>query len=248
MTTEDTKKMLRMEVDQIFQFNCAPGVSCFTKCCQDVTIVLTPYDVIRMKNALGISSEEFIDKYTVIVPKKDKLIPMVVLKMDEESKKCTLVSDKGCGIYADRPWPCRMYPLNLNDDGTYGMIAERSKCKGLDEDAKMKINDWLIGQGVLVYEEMNELFAEITIPLSAQNLDIDNPQIHQMVFMALYNQDKFKDFVFKSSFLKKFVIEDEIIEKIKDDDIELMKFAFDWIKFGILGQKTMWIKAGADGK
>jgi len=48
-----------MESVHPFQFNCNPGVSCFTQCCQDVTIVLTPYDVLRLKNGLKISSGEF---------------------------------------------------------------------------------------------------------------------------------------------------------------------------------------------
>ena len=236
---------LRLGSDKKFQFNCAPGVSCFTQCCQDVTIILTPYDVLRMKNSLGITSGEFIDKYTIIVPKKERIIPMVVLKMSEETKKCPFVSDKGCGIYENRPWPCRMFPLNLNDDGTYGIIPDNSRCKGLNEDVHIKIEDWLVGQGVPIYDEINRLFSEVTIPLSAEKLDIDNTQINQMIFMAMYNLDKFKDFVFNSSFLKKFVVEEKIIEKIKSDDLELLKFSFNWIKFGIFGAKTMTVKNDA---
>jgi Fe-S-cluster containining protein len=245
---KNKKDTARLEMNHDFQFNCAPGVSCFTQCCQDVTIVLTPYDIVRMKNELKISSEEFIDKYTLIIPKKDILIPMVVLKMDEETKKCALVSEKGCTIYENRPWPCRMFPLNLNDDGTFSLISDNSVCKGLDEDVKMNISDWLIGQGVPIYDEINELFSEVTIPLSAMKLDIDNDKVYQMIFMSLYNLDKFKDFVFKSSFLEKFDIDEARIEKMKTDDLELLKFSFDWIKFGILGQKTMTVKKGVNTK
>ena len=46
----------RMEAEHLFQFQCYPGVSCFTQCCRDVTIVLTPYDVLRLKNCLKMSS------------------------------------------------------------------------------------------------------------------------------------------------------------------------------------------------
>jgi len=237
MNDENNKN--RLEINHNFQFNCSPGVTCFTECCQDVTIVLTPYDIIRMKKALNITSDEFIDKYTIILPKNDRLIPMVVLKMDEESKKCQLVSDKGCTVYENRPWPCRMFPLNLNDDGTFSVITDTSRCKGLEEKDQKKITDWLIGQGVPVYDEINELLTEITIPLNVEKPDIDNDKVYQMIFMCLYNIDKFKDFVFKSSFLKKFSIHEKRIEKVKNDDLELLKLAFDWIKFGILGEKTL---------
>jgi hypothetical protein len=55
-----------MDADHVFRFHCSPGVACFTRCCADVTIALTPYDVIRLKNALGISSDAFLEKYTMI--------------------------------------------------------------------------------------------------------------------------------------------------------------------------------------
>jgi len=245
MNETDNKKPIRMGPEEAFKFKCAPGVPCFTNCCQDVTIVLTPYDVLRMKNGLEITSEEFIDKYTVVIHKEKGLIPMVVIKMDDETKKCPFVSEKGCAIYNDRPWPCRMYPLDMNDDGTFGILAKKSLCKGFEEDQQLVIAEWLLEQELPVYDEMNALFTEVTAPLRAEELDIDNPQIFQMTFMALYNLDKFKDFVFNSSFLDRFEVDELTLEKIKRRDIELLKFSFDWIKFGVFGQKLFQVKPEA---
>ena len=45
-----------------FRFACHPGVSCFTQCCRKLDLFLYPYDIIRLKKRLGISSEEFLDK------------------------------------------------------------------------------------------------------------------------------------------------------------------------------------------
>jgi uncharacterized protein len=232
----------RLDADHIFRFQCSPGLSCFTECCGDVTIALTPYDVMRLKNALAVNSEKFLDDYTIIIPKQGKLIPLVLLKMNEADKRCPFVTPQGCSVYADRPWPCRMFPLNVNDDGTFSVIAEAKKCRGLEQDTGQRISDWLIEQGVPVYDEMNNLLGQITSPLRAQQPDIDNPQILKMVFMALYNLDKFKDFVFSSTFLDRFDIENTKIEKIKRSDIELLQFAFDWIKFGVFGQKLFQVK------
>ena len=39
-----------------FKFRCHPGVSCFTECCGKTTIILTPYDILRLKNRLRITS------------------------------------------------------------------------------------------------------------------------------------------------------------------------------------------------
>jgi hypothetical protein len=211
-----------------------------------VTIVLTPYDVLRMKNNLRVPSFEFLDRYTVIIPKDGRLIPMVALLMNEDDKRCPFVDRSGCRIYKDRPWACRMYPLDMNDDGTLRIIAGSGSCLGLKEKSLSRIGDWLVDQGVPVYDEMNRLFAEITNPLRAQKLDIDNPAIYKMVFMALYNLDRFRDFVLTSSFLQKFEIEPLTVEKVKRNDLDLLKFAYDWIKFGLFGQKTLRLRKEAD--
>jgi Fe-S-cluster containining protein len=235
----------RMDAEHVFCFDCGPHVPCFTECCQDVTIVLTPYDVLRLKNALEIPSDAFLDTYTVIIPREKRLIPMVALKMNETDKRCPFVTEKGCSVYEDRPWPCRMYPLDMNDDGTFSPITDASRCKGLNENKAHRISNWLVEQGVPMYDEMNQLFSEITAPLQAQELDIDNPKIYQMTFMALYNLDTFRKFVFESSFMDRFELEPLTIEKLKRSDLELLKFSFDWVKFGIFGQKTLHIRENA---
>ncbi|MBN2396487.1 MAG: YkgJ family cysteine cluster protein [Candidatus Atribacteria bacterium] len=233
----------RLEEVHAFQFRCHPGVSCFTSCCQDINIVLTPYDVLRMKNGLGISSEEFLDKYTIIVPKEGKLLPVVILKMNDDDKRCPFVTkETGCRIYSDRPWPCRMYPLTMNDDGTYSLITDASRCKGLEEKDTNKVIDWLHTQEVEEYDELNEFLSSLTIQMQSQKLAIDNPQIQQMIFMSLYNIDKFRKFVFESTFLERLDVEEDILEKIKNSDTDLLKFAFEWIKFGLFGKKVFWVK------
>ena len=136
--TVKKKSLLRMDAEHLFQFRCASGIPCFTKCCQDITIVLSPLTRARMKNAVGILSDEFIDKYTLIIRRENLLIPMIVIKMNEGDKRCPFVTETGCKIYNDRPWPCRMYPLNMNDDGTFSFITDASRCFGLKEEEKIK--------------------------------------------------------------------------------------------------------------
>ncbi|MBU2497345.1 MAG: YkgJ family cysteine cluster protein [Proteobacteria bacterium] len=232
----------RMDPEHSFEFNCYPGVPCFTQCCEDINIVLTPYDVLRLKRAIAVSSGEFLDKYAIVIPRQKRLIPLVMLKMNEGDKKCPFVTNAGCAIYSDRPWPCRMYPLDMNEDGTFGLITKASRCLGLNEKEGWRIAEWLVAQGIVPYDEMNALFSTITSPLQAGDLDIDNPNIAKMVFMGLYNLDRFRDFVFGSTFLERFDVDSVRIEKIKRDDTELLKFAIDWIKFGLLGQKLFQVK------
>ncbi len=236
----------RMDLEHVFRFSCGPRVSCYTQCCQDVTIALTPYDVMRMKNALEVPSGEFLENYTVMVSKEKQLIPLVVLKMNEGDKKCPFVTEQGCRIYEDRPWACRMFPLDMGEDGTFRLITDSSRCKGLNERQSQRISEWLVDQGIIPYDRMNNLFAEITNPLKAQQPDIDNPSISKMIFMAMYNLDRFREFVLESSFLDRFEVDHVRVEKIKRSDEELLKFGFDWIKFGVFGQLLFRVRPGRE--
>jgi len=238
----------KMEINDKINFDCFPGIPCFTQCCKDVNIVLSPYDLLRLKNALGIRSEEFLDEYTIILYKEKKLLPIVVLKMDKEDKKCPFVSNRGCKVYMDRPWACRMFPLDMNDDGTFKLIVDSKHCLGLNEKKEWSISDWLFDQGIPDYEYMNSKLSEITTPLKALESEIDNPQIQDMLFMALYNLDKFREFILTSSFLEKFQLEISRIERILINDVELLKLGIDWIKFGLFGQKTLKIREKALSK
>lgn len=52
----------------------------------------------------------------------------------------------------------------------------------------------------------------------------------KMFFLACYNIDKFRDFVFNSTFLKRYDFPEQDIESIKNDDINLLQFGFEWLK------------------
>lgn len=224
-------------------FECSPGSPCYTKCCRDVTIALTPYDLIRLKKALNIDSDTFIDRYTIMLPKPKKVLPLLILKMNEEDKKCPFVTPKGCSVYEDRPWACRMYPLDINDDGTYRIIGKPGECLGLSSKVQWKISDWLVSQGIPTYDEMSKVVTQVILPLTVYEPEIENPQISQMVFMALYNLDRFRNFIFNSSFLQKLQVAENRISSIKEDDLALLEFGVDWIKFGIFGEKIFSVKA-----
>ena len=104
----------RLAEDESFCFGCRSDLPCFTRCCANVNILLTPVDVLRLSRRLGITTTEFIDQHALLPITKDLKLPTVMLKMsDAEDKRCSFVSEKGCGVYEDRPWSCRMYPVAM---------------------------------------------------------------------------------------------------------------------------------------
>jgi len=54
----------RLLTGDTFKFDCHSSVACFTRCCKDADMYLYPYDVIRMKNRLGMSSDKFLERHT----------------------------------------------------------------------------------------------------------------------------------------------------------------------------------------
>ncbi|MFC1586540.1 YkgJ family cysteine cluster protein, partial [Fibrobacterota bacterium] len=65
----------------------------------------------------------------------------------------------------------------------------------------------------------------------------------EMYYLVCYNIDVFRRFVFESTFLKSFEVDSQVLERIKNDDIELLKFGFNWLKFSLFKEKTMHLKA-----
>ena len=66
----------------------------------------------------------------------------------------------------------------------------------------------------------------------------------KMFFLVCYNIDKFREFVFNSTFLKRYDLSKEKIEEIKKDDIKLLQFGFEWLKHSFFqtGQETFKVK------
>jgi len=253
---DDMKKRIlekyeRLSIEDKFTFKCEPGISCFTKCCGDVNIFLTPYDVLRLKKRLGITSGEFIDKYTIMPFTKDQQLPVLLLKMDESNdKRCFFVGEQGCTVYEDRPWPCRMYPIGKaqaeSADGKSGeefyFIMAEDLCEGVGQGKEWSIHEWITNQGVLDYDEFGEYFKKLTLHPFFQKGGELPPEKIEMYFMSLYDLDKFREFLFESGFFKRFEVEDWLIEKLKVSDSELLRFGYQWIFFALFGEPTLKIR------
>jgi len=238
-----------LKPDDEFQFDCHKGLNCFTQCCRNVNIFLTPYDILRMKNALGFSSEQFLKEYTHTFIAENGL-PAVSLKMaDDEARSCPFVSPDGCRIYEDRPWSCRIYPLQPESTQSteksgkeFYSIMDIPFCLGFQENKTSTVRQWLAEQGIPIYMEMEPYFKKITLNPFLKDKVIENPKIQQMYYMACYDLDRFRRFVFDSSFLNQFETDPEEIEQIKEDDVALYKFAMKWLEYGLIGQRAFKVR------
>ena len=73
------------------------------RCCREKLIPVNPYEIARLAVHLGISTTDFIQHYT------DGGTALAV----RPDVTCIFLDGSGCGVHADRPLACRLYPLGL---------------------------------------------------------------------------------------------------------------------------------------
>ena len=245
----------RMGPDDTFRFGCHPGVSCFNHCCSDVNIFLSPYDVLRMRKRLGMGSTEFLEKHVLLPVQKDMRTPVVVLRMNgDEAKSCPFVGPSGCSIYEDRPWPCRMYPVGLaasrdTPDGWRGerfyFLMEEEGCTGFSEADEWTVREWMEDQGVEEYDRWGEAYKELTLHEFFENGGQLSPERLEMFYTAMYDLDRFRTFVFESSLLKKFDVDEDLVEEMRYSDEALLRFGHLWLRFALFREATMKLREEA---
>ena len=238
-----------LELGSKLKFSCHPGVSCFNACCKHADITLTPYDVIRMKDSLGITSTDFLKKHTVPFQMDGDGVPGIKLRTTDEGA-CLLVDDeKGCTIYEDRPTACRYYPIGhmamkpkdaTVDEVRYFMINE-DHCKGHDEDKEQTIQEFLSEQGVADFDNMNKEWLQVMLKKKSAGPTVGTPPESslQLFFMASFDVDRFRRFVMSDAFKKSYDLEDSVYETFEKEDIALMLFGTKLLKQVLFGEKTI---------
>jgi len=244
----DLEGKRQLRADEPFCFACHPQVPCFTRCCADVNILMTPVDVLRLSRRLGLTTTEFLDRHCLIPLTKDLKLPTVMLRMsDTPEKRCSFVGEGGCTVYQDRPWSCRMYPVAMAlpparagvEPQPMYFLLEDSHCEGHGGGQTWTVEEWRSDQGIAQREDLEVGFREIVSHpwfIGGRQLD---PKRMEMFFTACYDLDKFRCFVFESSFLSRFELEEELVEKMRGDDDELLRFAFRWLRFALFAEPTL---------
>lgn len=238
----------RLGPDSSFCFACHEGLSCFTDCCANVNIFLTPLDVLTLARRTGLTTKQFLDRHCLMPITKDLHLPVVLLRMQEtEGKRCPFVGEHGCTVYDARPWACRMYPVAMGlpparageePEPTF-VLLEDDYCKGRSESKQWTVRSWQRDQGVLDREPLEMGFRELVgHPWFIGGRQLDEKRI-EMFFMATYDLDTFRDFVFESTFLKRFALEKELVEAIRVDDEALLRFAYRWVRFALFAEPTI---------
>jgi len=124
-------------------------------CCRHKKIQVNPYEVTRLAANRGMSTAEFIERYT-----HDS---GTILNWEEDSA-CVFLDSKGCVVHPDRPLVCRLYPLGRHvlpsGEESFSEIEPDQNCKGVYSDKGM-IAAYLESQGARLFMEAADKYLDL---------------------------------------------------------------------------------------
>ena len=228
---------------QTFTFACHPAVRCFNACCGDLNLMLTPFDVLRLRRALGIPSREFIHERCHVDVAPDTGLPHLRLRMREDmpGKPCPFVSPQGCTVYQDRPGACRTYPLGraTRPDGSGGVserffLVREDHCKGFGEDKQWTTDQWLADQGLEPYNASNDRTMAIMARVKERGAPVNANQAN-MTLLALYQLDSFAEFMAGTGLLDRLDVGPDRREAVLADEEARLDLAQDFVETVLFG-------------
>ena len=249
---------VQLTLDEKFQFRCHKGIACFNKCCENIDIMLTPYDVLRLKKRFGVSAREFIENETVDFTMDGQGMPGLKLRMRQGSTQCVNLTPDGCGVYEDRPAACRYYALGMAsmrrkesavDEDSYFVVKE-AHCLGHQEPHMQTVREYRRDQGIEDYDDINREWRQIVLKKRSSGPTVGKPseRSFELFFLVSYDIDGFRDFVASSSFGEVFELDDAFKQELMQDDVKLLRFGFRLLKQVLYGECSIPIKADAAEK
>lgn len=251
-TSDNNIVPVRLDLESKICFTCDKDLTCFTKCCYNNPVMLTPCDILKIKNRLKASSQEFLYAFTTVSKIEGTELPIPVLKpVDEERGRCPLLGPDGCSVYEDRPLACRYYPVgaglfhnsDADDNERFYALIKEPHCHGHDLGTEMTIKEWREEQGIPEYDAVNSRWIEMVLKRKSLGPFVNLPEkTLQMFFMGSYNLDSFREFVFSTPFLNIYELDESRVEKVKEDDWALFELAVDWMTSTLYGSGILKIR------
>ena len=231
---ENRKPGQRIQADQEFCFECKPRLSCFNTCCRDKRLPLWPYDLLRLRSALGLNSAQVLEKYAELEFDPVSGWPALRIRLTDEGA-CSFLSPEGCTVYHDRPAACRVYPLGRmaapgRGKGRPEVIYERQQtrnCQGWRQERQHTIDSWNRDQGLEPYNQANDSMLPLLFhPKREGKLELSPQQIHAVI-AALYNLDVFRQML-ESPALKD-MFDSARLKAAQSDDLAVLDLGRDFL-------------------
>jgi len=225
-----------LEKDTPFTFSCHSGLNCFTECCRLLELALSPYDVLRLRRATGLSSTDFLAQYVIVEDCEAEVFPRLYLTMvDDGRASCVFVAADGCTVYQDRPGACRAYPLGRASmqNGSGGaeehyILIHEPHCRGFLEKIPQTAERYCLDQGLAEYNRFNDNVASILKHPQVRRGKMLLPEERELFLLFLYDLDRLRIEI--SSGLIPDMTAITVQEIIAKNDEDLLLFAIEWLR------------------
>lgn len=240
-TEEFLDEMPEVRPGETFLFDCNPEVPCFKACCSDLNLMLTPYDVLRLRRSLRLGSEDFINQRAKVSFSQETGFPMEHLAMlDDAARSCPFLVESGCSVYQDRPAACRYYPVGRGCRRSASdelierhFLVKEEHCRGFEKGRDWTIEQWTDGQGLEPYKRMSDRYMDLMA--RQRGMGPITPKLSTMALLALYQLDSFQGFIKNVNLFSRVDVSDEDQAIMLEDEEALLPFAFNWMELVIFG-------------
>lgn len=195
---KDTLEELKME--DTFTFAC--GSECMGRCCQNITILLDPWDIEVMARHLQLTGQEFFSRYCKMETDRNTGWPMVWMAHAEQGKCIFMLEDGKCSIYPARSRNCRTFPLGRavrylsegeikRKEERVFMVDRMQFCLGQKSDRHWTVQEWFEDADAFTYYNMSDQYTEL-VDYAVRDLHSArwmNPKIVQMIIPLLMAPD-----------------------------------------------------------
>ncbi len=249
---------VELTLDSKFQFSCHEGVACFNACCKSIDITLLPYDILRLKRRLGLSSKEFVAQYTLPYEMDFHGMPGLKMAKKPRTSECVFLAEEGCTVYEDRPSACRYYALgsmgvrpkdtNMVEDIFF--VVKEAHCLGHNEPHTQTVGEYRKTQGIEKYDDMNREWRDLVIKKRSTGPTVGAPSERSMQLfdMCSYDMDSFREFIQTDGFKGVFDIDANQYAELRDDENRLYAFSIRFLKQVLFGEMSIPIKPDAARK
>jgi uncharacterized protein len=232
---EDTKDRTDLSPESRFRFHCRPGLACFNRCCREATIILSPYDILRLSRNLGLTTGDFLRRLTRREDEAGSGLPLVFMK-PARTGGCPLLGAGGCKVYEDRPAACRLFPVTQGSELTPQGVVERhflrrlDYCQGFTGEQEWTLATWQTDQGFPEFDRPRRPWLSLLLKQAQPGRTPQDDRILSQFYMVTYDLDAFRTFVFQSAFLKTHSLSVEEAMPLGTDDLALLHFSAGYLE------------------
>jgi len=227
-----------LSLDSALRFHCHAGLPCFNRCCRTPTVILSPYDLVRLKQCLKIGSGELLRRCTVQVVEQSSNLPLVFLDVHRTPEpRCPFVGEQGCTVYAHRPAACRLFPVTMGSRLTAGGVEDLyfcsplEYCRGFDDGQEWTVASWRTHQGFDEYDRGRREWLEILLRATLKGPGEVDAHLQKLFAAAMYDLDRWRALAAPPDFHGLGLKDGPTPPPLQADDWEWLSFSYAFLKF-----------------